>query len=61
MQEDQVDRVLKSRPEMDRLEYGVRRSGVRQSKSERGKEIDSEYRVYRSTKRAEDNVTRYLN
>ena len=39
----------KSRPKADRPEYGVRRLEVRRSKSERGKEIDSEYGVYRST------------
>ena len=61
MQEDQADRVPKSRSEMDRPEYGVRRSEIRWSKSEREREIDSEYRVYRSTERAEDNVTRYPN
>ena len=46
-----MDGVLKSRPEVSRLEYGVQRLEVRWSKSEREKEIDSEYRVYRSTER----------
>ena len=36
---------------MDRPKYGVWRSEVRWSKSERGKEIDSEYGVYRSTEK----------
>ena len=53
MQEDRADGVLKSRPETARLEYGVWRLEVRWSKSERGKGIDSEYGVYRSTERAE--------
>ena len=61
MQEDQADGDLKFRSETYRPEYGVRRSEIRRSESERGKGIDSEYRVYRSTERAEDNVTRYLN
>ena len=60
MQEDQADRVLKSRPKTDRPEYGVWRSEVGQSKSMRGKEIDLEYRVYRSIE-SEENVTRYPN
>ena len=51
MQEDQVDGDPKSRPKVDRPEYGVWRSEVGQSRSERGKEIDSKYGVYRSTKR----------
>ena len=46
---------------MDRSEYGVQRSEVGQSKSKKGKEMDLEYRVYRSTERVEDNVMRYPN
>ena len=61
MQEDQTDGVLKSRLRTDELECGVWRSEVRRSKSKREKEIDSEYGIYRSTERAEDNVTRYPN
>ena len=61
MQEDQADGDLKFRPEIDRSEYRVQMSEVGRSKSERGKEMDLEYQVYRSTERAEDNVTRYLN
>ena len=53
MQEDRADGDPEFRPKADRLEYGVRRSEVRRSKSERGKEIDSEYRVYRSTESEE--------
>ena len=61
MQEDQADGVLKFRPETGRPEYKVWRSEIGWSKSEREREIDSEYRVYRSTKRTESNVTRYPN
>ena len=61
MQEDQADRVLKSRPKADELECRVQRSEVRRSKSKKGEGIDSEYRVYRSTERAEGNVMRYPN
>ena len=61
MQEDQADGDLKSRPETDRLEYGVWRSEVGQSESERGKEIDSEYRVTGVPRGNGVNVTRYLN
>ena len=49
--EDRADGDPESRPEGSRPEYGVRRSEVGRSKSEREKEIDSEYGVYRSTER----------
>ena len=61
MQEDQADGDLRTEPKADRPEYRVRRLEVGRSKSERGKEIDLEYGVYRSTKKTEDNVTRYPN
>ena len=48
-----MDGDPKSRPELDRLEYRVQRSEIGQSKSERGREIDSEYGVYRSTESEE--------
>ena len=46
-----MDGDPKFRPETVRLKYGGWRSEVGRSKSERGKKIDSEYRVYRSTER----------
>ena len=46
-----MDRVPKSKPKTGKPEYGVWRLEVGWSKSKRGKEIDSEYRVYRSTER----------
>ena len=51
MQEDRADGDLKSRPKGDRPEYRVQRLEVGRSKSKRGKEIDSEYGVYRSIKK----------
>ena len=48
------------------MEYGGQRSEVGGRRLDRArareeKEIDSEYRVYRSTERVEDYVTRYPN